>query len=104
MLCPSAREEVVVNVGPLGVVGNTTSELVVYPVPSTDVLYVECIRANERLRLIDQLGRVLLDRTALQTGRAEIDLSAFAPGNYTLMLHGAERNASRKILILERSK
>lgn len=101
MLCPSIREDVVVNVGPLGIAGNSEVDLVVRPVPTTDVVYVDGLRTGDRLRLMDTMGRVLHDQQIQQQGTAVIDASRFAAGNYTLVVQGAERSASRKVVLVK---
>ncbi|MFZ1687357.1 MAG: FG-GAP-like repeat-containing protein [Flavobacteriales bacterium] len=100
MLCPSAREEVVVTVGPVGMSETGAPQLGVHPVPSTDALHVEGVLVNDRLRLTDALGRVVLERMAKDQGSMVIDVSAFPAGNYSLVVVGTERTVSRKVVLV----
>lgn len=76
-----------VDVTSVGVVTTLSSELRYWPVPAHGVLYVEMPRgAMQPYEVIDAAGRTVLSGRLRGTGPVPMDISALAPGTYTLRI------------------
>jgi len=70
----------------------------VYPIPSTDFLTIELLNdQNASLKLIDALGKVVLEESFNYT--TQLDMSVFAKGIYYLSLKTEEQSVTKKIVI-----
>ena len=84
--CASARTDVLVTVGPLGIGENSNAAMDVFPVPATDQLNIRfgTIAGAVDVELVDVTGRTVLDRHAQATGTMLLDVSSLAAGQYQL--------------------
>jgi hypothetical protein len=70
----------------------------VYPIPSTNFLTIELLDdQNASLKLIDALGKVVLEESFNYT--TQLDMSVFAKGIYYLSLKTEEQSVTKKIVI-----
>jgi len=73
-------------------------DVTVYPIPSTDFLTIELLdNQNASLKLIDALGKVVLEESFNYT--TQLDMSVFAKGIYYLSLKTEEQSVIKKIVI-----
>ncbi|TVQ08204.1 MAG: T9SS C-terminal target domain-containing protein [Bacteroidetes bacterium] len=71
----------------------------VFPNPARDQLSVEADFAMESLELTDESGKVILNRTILNSRSYQIPLHSVAPGFYLLRIQGAEITAVKKVQV-----
>ncbi len=76
----------------------------VYPNPANDRLYIRHLPAQENsgtLRLIDRLGRIVLEQPFFQSPNAELDISSLTDGIYFLEVSSAVEvlNKVQRIII-----
>jgi PKD repeat protein len=90
-------------VDPSGIAGlDEGAELTVWPNPAGSTVTVQLDRANGTpadLRLLDALGRTVLARRTAG-GRTEIDVTALAPGAYTVLLTGPGMRLTRPLQVV----
>ena len=73
-------------------------DVTVYPIPSTDFLTIELLDdQNASLKLIDALGKVVLEESFNYT--TQLDMSVFAKGIYYLSLKTEEQSVTKKIIV-----
>jgi hypothetical protein len=81
-------------------VSKTFQDVIVYPVPAKDELFVEFARSeNVVLKIIDQLGRESQVKPTFGPRGASIDTSELTPGVYFLHLTNGREHACKKIII-----
>lgn len=100
-VCTSARSEVTVNVGVVGVSDNTLASSNVYPNPSNglfDVVIPHEVGALVNMRMLDIAGGVVLSRN-LASGRHSIDASSLAKGLYVMELQTPEAVSAIRVVI-----
>ena len=56
--------------------------MTLWPNPSDGRFRIEGLREEDRLIVLDMVGRVVLDRAVLRQGGMELDVSAQPPGIY----------------------
>lgn len=102
-VCESAREEVVVNVGTVGVTDVTgASGVAVWPNPASGTLSVILPDVAGRIAttLMDMTGRMVLERAAEANGkRLDLDLSGIAPGEYLLRVALNGSNSMHRVVV-----
>lgn len=102
-VCESAREEVVVNVGTVGVTDVTgASGVAVWPNPASGTLSVILPVVTGRIAttLMDMTGRVVLERAAEANGkRLDLNLSGIAPGEYLLRVALNGGNSMHRVVV-----
>lgn len=69
-----------------------------YPVPSSIVLHVQNVEAQSTLRLYNTMGVCMYSKHIEATSES-IDISSFAPGNYTLEVRNANQTITQPIVI-----
>lgn len=74
------------------------AEILVYPNPTDDQVFVEINENNVPFQLIDLNGRILKQGT-LNRGRNEVDLSGFNPGLYLLRTDNGNQARHAKIIV-----
>ena len=82
----------------MGVHSNASSpQPMVYPSPPSSLLAYIAPFVVEDLRLVDQMGRIVLIRGGLNTDRGTIDIAALPSGPYVLELRAGERQVRCKV-------
>lgn len=72
-------------------------EIVLYPNPVSDILYINSEKPVNLIRIVDISGRIVFQHTGIIS---YIDISALSPGIYNVMLTtGRENSVTRKILV-----
>lgn len=61
----------------------------IWPVPSNGIVSVHVPTGANRLTVVDQLGRAVLNQNVLSAGLVVIDLGSLMPGPYVLLADGA---------------
>ncbi|MBL0043148.1 MAG: T9SS type A sorting domain-containing protein [Flavobacteriales bacterium] len=90
-----------VGCGLVGVSENTTSELSLYPNPTTGELFINGIAGNTQVEIMDLTGRLVMQNRFNGAGAAErIDLSALQNGNYTVVLRMEDRVENRTVVLM----
>lgn len=70
---------------------------VVYPTPTEGILYVQAA-GLQHIELVDMVGRTILTQNAT-ADHAQLDLSGYSSGMYTLILKGADNAVSVRNII-----
>lgn len=82
----------------MGVHSNASSpQPMVYPSPTSSLLAYIAPFVVEDLRLVDQMGRIVLIRGGLNTDRGTIDIAELPSGPYVLELRAGERQVRCKV-------
>lgn len=99
--CTSARTEVTVNVGVVGVEDHALSSATVFPNPSNglfDIIIPQEVEGMVNVRLMDVTGSIVMNRS-LNAGRHSMDASSLSKGIYMLELHTTEAVSARRLVI-----
>lgn len=80
----------------LGLIAENSDELLLYPNPVTDLLYIQHAASIKRIRITDLTGAVVSEYETHQNP-AWLDLTALPAGIYQLTLFEGERNMHQKI-------
>jgi hypothetical protein len=74
--------------------------LVVFPVPANEVLYVQVNGLEiEEYQLIDMQGKVLASENGIQKPVLELNTSAYKSGTYVLIVRTSKGDVQRKVVI-----
>ncbi len=74
-----------------------SSDVKVYPVPATDLLYVELATGNARTAsVVDLNGATVLSAPLKASGRSEVNIASLAPGKYFVLITDAEGRVTTK--------
>lgn len=76
-----------------------TDLLVLYPNPGGDVAYVEGCQVQDIIIVFDASGRKVYEISIAKEGRAEIDLSQFAPGMYHVQINSGTKVIHKELLV-----
>jgi hypothetical protein len=80
---------------------NTAYEVIVFPNPTEDILNIEApIFKDVSYILYDAQGRVVLNNTLIDKQTA-LDVRAFAPGNYSLVLLSKEQRPLKTFKLIK---
>lgn len=99
--CISAREEVVVTIGTVGIKEGELAEVSVYPNPTSMVLNVaipSSIEGTLELRLIDVAGN-LVSTQVVVAGNNTLDVSTLAKGVYMVQMNTSNGNFTRRVIV-----
>lgn len=77
---------------------NDANELLIYPVPADQFLFIPVISEKAEVVLMDLAGRTVY-RSVLSKGINSVQLTEFASGHYQLMIIVDSKSNTRKILI-----
>ncbi|MCF8258669.1 MAG: FG-GAP-like repeat-containing protein [Flavobacteriales bacterium] len=100
-ICTSARTEVTVNVGVVGMDDNALASASIFPNPSNglfDVVVPQEVGNGIILRMMDVSGSVVLHRS-LNAGRHSIDASGLAKGVYMLELQTSDAVRTTRVVL-----
>jgi hypothetical protein len=76
-------------------------ETTVYPNPTSASVHIDAVVVISELQLLNGLGQVVF-QSASNSAEIDLDMSAFAPGVYTLVLyHSGSQELSRHKLVRE---
>lgn len=75
----------------VGIAEGDAAQPALYPNPCSDLLTVEGGLQGGRFRLLDAMGRALLDQRIAAGGRSTLDVSGLAPGIYVCDYQGLRR-------------
>jgi len=74
-----------------------SSDVKVYPVPATDLLYVELATGNARTATVVDLNGATVQSAQLKaSGRSEVNIASLAPGKYFVLITDAEGRVTTK--------
>jgi hypothetical protein len=99
--CVSARTEVVVNIGVVGVKEGAFAGMDIYPNPSNgnfDIVIPSAAGSKVNVRLFDVAGNVVLSRT-VGAGQHRLDATSFAKGVYMLELQAADAMITKRVIL-----
>jgi hypothetical protein len=87
--------------GPIGIGESGTAGYlpVIYPNPASDRIYVDLPDGISRLKIIDMTGRELSNSISSGVETAEIEVSAYSPGLYMLVIKNNDTEYTAKFLI-----
>ena len=74
---------------------NTSDDVRVYPVPATNVVYVEAANAKS-VSVVDLDGAVVASTTAKVGGRTELDVAALSAGKYFVVITDVQGKVTSK--------
>ncbi|MFO7722585.1 MAG: T9SS type A sorting domain-containing protein [Bacteroidales bacterium] len=83
----------------IGEAGTASYQPVIYPNPASDRIFVGLPDGSNRLKIIDLTGRELLNSMSSGIKTAEIEVSAFNPGIYMLVVNNNDKEYTAKLLI-----
>ncbi len=76
----------------------------VYPNPTSNLLFIELIDTeNATFQLFDALGKILIDTKSTEM-KSSIDLSAFATGNYYLVVKNDTKQTQKMSFKIQKTK
>lgn len=83
----------------LGIDDNQISGLSIYPNPVADILNIEMNNAQEFDITISDISGKIVYKSNSETYSTQLDVSAFAPGLYTISILSNEKNSNHKIIV-----
>jgi hypothetical protein len=92
---PGARTHHVLT-KPAGSVSEHRSEMLLYPNPAQNTVYVRGNRSGVRLCVRDQRGRLVQQQWV--SGESAVDISRLIPGLYVISLESSEKRIFRKLV------